>query len=246
MPTIHKTNDYSQFRFIKKNRDISCEYLIKSIKEKNLLESNPIKVNKDLQVIDGQNRLKAAECLQVPIYYMIIDDLTEEDIPRFQIQNSWEMRDYLKYYRETIPDYEFIFKIIQKYSLQIHFVVSSCSTMISPYRAFRNGTYRITRDKEKLNQNFESFNEVNLIIKEICNVSALTSRAKEAIWSIISKKDYSHSKFLRKCDRFKSEVKAAIKFKSKNDILEGLIDNVYWKGDGDKKKKKLDREESEI
>ena len=64
------------------NRPIDPRHLAEagcSDQEKNLLRDNPIAVDHNGCVVDGQHRLKAAEQLGVPIYYQFTVDMTIED-----------------------------------------------------------------------------------------------------------------------------------------------------------------------
>ena len=77
MVIIHSTQNYRQFNFIRENRDVNFKSLLESVQKKNLLDCHPIICDEDLNVIDGQHRLKVAETLQVPIYYIISKTATK-------------------------------------------------------------------------------------------------------------------------------------------------------------------------
>ncbi len=61
MLRIQRTDNYSLFNIHSQNRIVTeknlPEALINSIREKNMLESNPIKCDKNMYVIDGQHRI---------------------------------------------------------------------------------------------------------------------------------------------------------------------------------------------
>jgi len=68
------TYDYEIFKRMRGNRILNNSHvknLVKSMKEKYLPQ--PILVNKDMEIIDGQHRFAAAEELNLPIHYLIID-----------------------------------------------------------------------------------------------------------------------------------------------------------------------------
>ena len=82
-PIIQRTTTLDKFKLKKGNRFINeahVKALIDSIKKHNLLHLQPIIVDTNMNVIDGQHRLKAAERLQVPIYYVIAADVSFDDI----------------------------------------------------------------------------------------------------------------------------------------------------------------------
>lgn len=102
MEAIQKTNKYDLFHIITSNREVKdsdVDKLIVSIQEKNLLSLNPILVNKNMQVIDGQHRLEAARKLKIDIYYIVSDTIKKEDIARLNSnKKNWKLIDYINYY----------------------------------------------------------------------------------------------------------------------------------------------------
>jgi len=101
--TIHKTSDLNQFKLLKANRTINEDHvksLARSLEENNLLAVNPIIVDDNLQVIDGQHRLAAAKRLGIPVYYVVIraDELKSEDAIRKlnAYQRTWTFVDFAK------------------------------------------------------------------------------------------------------------------------------------------------------
>lgn len=102
MSEIKSTTDYNMFHFLECNCEIRpkvVEYLKYSIGVNNLLKYRPILVNKDMGIIDGQHRLKAAEALGVPIFYQVDEKAEDENI---LLLNAHQKRplsaDYLKYH----------------------------------------------------------------------------------------------------------------------------------------------------
>jgi hypothetical protein len=99
---LTSTKDYSLFTLVKSNREVIPSHVDKikaSIKEKNLLAQNPITVNSKMQVIDGQHRLAAAQALGIEIYYIVSDEVTNEDISRLNTnKRNWGLTDYLNFW----------------------------------------------------------------------------------------------------------------------------------------------------
>ena len=100
--TVKNTLDYSIFQNYTTNRDVRMGHvadLVNSIETRNLLYTQPITVNEEYFVIDGQHRLAAAKSLGLPIYYIVCPGLTERDIPRLNsVMKLWLMADYLDHY----------------------------------------------------------------------------------------------------------------------------------------------------
>jgi hypothetical protein len=72
--SVYDTDDLDQFVFDRHNREIDESHVLrlcKKIEENNMLSSNPITVNKDMVVTDGQHRVIVAKMLGLKIYYII-------------------------------------------------------------------------------------------------------------------------------------------------------------------------------
>lgn len=154
---IKETKTYGQFKLMKGNRTVNkyhVKNLIRSIKENpELLSREPILVNKELFVIDGQHRLAAATELKVPIYYMV-DEEGSLDITRKlnSTQLSWTLEDFATSYAETgNEDYATVLKYARKYpriSLSVIIVVLAGGQLHGLSTIFRRGDFTISDEKE--------------------------------------------------------------------------------------------------
>jgi hypothetical protein len=101
---IKKTKNYDKFTFINGNRPIIAAhvaYLKESIAQENLCEFDPIIVNEEGQIVDGQHRFLACQQLDVPIHYVNGDSLGLKQVQRFNTgQHNWNMGDYAKSYAQ--------------------------------------------------------------------------------------------------------------------------------------------------
>ena len=104
MEKVLKTTDYDQFQFYDFNRPLNENHVMRlkdSIETNNKLFANPILVDQDSFVIDGQHRLTAAKMLKTPIYYRKVSGVDQEDISTFNnINLRWKMEDFLHYHAE--------------------------------------------------------------------------------------------------------------------------------------------------
>ena len=98
---IQKTKNYELFKCLKGNRNIMLQKvnnLAESIAIKNLLYLNPIIVNSDMEIIDGQHRFMACKKLDIEVPF-IMEDLNLRDV---QILNNnktnWADSDYINSY----------------------------------------------------------------------------------------------------------------------------------------------------
>jgi len=79
---VYKTNDLSIFNQIKGNRPPNPQHvrrLCDSIKTHGILQ-NPIIVNENMDIIDGQHRLLAAKESESSVYYIVVDGYSLEEV----------------------------------------------------------------------------------------------------------------------------------------------------------------------
>ncbi len=99
---IQSTKDYDIFKYIVSNREINQAHvnrLVKSIKNNNLLHLNPVIVNLNMEVIDGQHRIAAAEILSIEIYYQVDEAVSKKDLSDLNsVKKNWSTMDYINYW----------------------------------------------------------------------------------------------------------------------------------------------------
>lgn len=150
---IHKTTDYTQFKTIKNNREILKSHIkniVESIKEVNLLENNPILVNKEMEVLDGQHRLLAAKELKVPIFYTIIKGESGDAVRLINANlKHWSSPDYVRYFvGKGLPDYILIKDFMEKYGFSVSLSIAILSGKTigmarSKYPRFKRGLFQV-------------------------------------------------------------------------------------------------------
>lgn len=148
------TQDYNTFKFMGINRQINENHvknLIKSIKQNNLLHLRPITVDTNMQIVDGQHRLKAAEELQLPIYYTIEEDLDDQTVVLLNCtQKNWSIDDYLKFWiNKGVRDYILLQNFIQKNNLSLSQGIETFSTTLQRsemLNKFRKGEFKFTEN----------------------------------------------------------------------------------------------------
>ena len=75
---IKETKNYAIFKFRPENRPITeahVRYMFNSLKVKNLLDRFPVLVNTEIEVIDGQHRIKACERFGIPVKYTMDENI---------------------------------------------------------------------------------------------------------------------------------------------------------------------------
>jgi len=98
---IYQTTNYAQFKRLKGNRDVKAVKKVKSSIQRNGYIFNPIIVNENMEVIDGQNRLGALESLGLPVHYYIVEGVGIELARELNLgRSNWKTLDYIKSYAE--------------------------------------------------------------------------------------------------------------------------------------------------
>ena len=148
---MNKTTNYDQFKLIGGNRKIypaHVKRLTKSIASDNLLSGNPIIVNQNMEVLDGQHRLEACKILKTEIYYVKLPNgLGLDQVHTLNNnQKNWSMTDYLESYAsKDIPGYVTTKLFIETYKLPVSVAVNLLTTKDRKTAGedFRTGKFRV-------------------------------------------------------------------------------------------------------
>lgn len=121
VPRIEVTTVYGQFHLMKGNRTVDYNH-VKRLKREmeanpDLLSSNPILVNENLYIIDGQHRRLAAQELGVPLYYIVRPGLTLDETRHLNItQKRWQLLDFAQSFADSgRQDYITFLRMHRKY-----------------------------------------------------------------------------------------------------------------------------------
>lgn len=151
---IQKTEDYKLFKFVRGNRIPSkghLYHLTKSVLKKNLLPYEPILVNENYEVIDGQHRLMVAKSNKLPIYYIIAEGLGLEDVQMLNSNMSvWSARDYMNSYADLGNSHYILLRdLVTMYSLNVGNVLTLITQEDSrKWMLFKKGQFIINDLKQ--------------------------------------------------------------------------------------------------
>lgn len=147
---ILKTYDYEIFKRMKGNRIVSDSHvnnLVKSMNEKYIPQ--PITVNENMEIIDGQHRFAATEKLNLPIYYQVINGSTIGDVQRLNTNTKdWANSNYLNMFCEIeFQDYLIFKEFMDEYQLPLETTMSLLldvpSIRINIRNDFKTGNFKI-------------------------------------------------------------------------------------------------------
>ena len=98
---VKKTEDYSIFKAMDANRQVNLNHvnnLIRSMDTNGALV-NPVIVNENYEIIDGQHRLRASLELGLPVYYLMVEGYGIKEVHALNLnQKNWSNQDYLEAY----------------------------------------------------------------------------------------------------------------------------------------------------
>ncbi|MBR2684412.1 MAG: ParB N-terminal domain-containing protein [Atopobiaceae bacterium] len=151
-PVIHKTSDYSVFRRMEGNREVTArraKNIRKSIEEIGLVPA-PIVVNERMEVIDGQGRLEAIKQLGLPAFFIIVKGLGLDECVAMNVNSTpWTVKDYIESYAEIgKPDYVRLKMLMDSYDLPINVVICAATGLMATVSA------NVTKGKIKLDEQF--------------------------------------------------------------------------------------------
>ena len=117
-----ETTDYSKFKKTRGNRPVDSahvEQLKKLISEKDLYD--PIRVNRNMEVIDGQHTLEARKQLDLKVPYIIMDSDDPLDVARLNTgRKNWSMENYLdQHCARNKMDYKICRNKMQQYGIAV-------------------------------------------------------------------------------------------------------------------------------
>ena len=100
---VYFTNNLEVFKVMGGNRNVNprhVERISKSIDVVGVL-MNPIIVNSDFEVVDGQHRLAACKMSDVGVYYVVADGYSLNEVHALNLnQKNWGTIDYLQGYAD--------------------------------------------------------------------------------------------------------------------------------------------------
>ena len=210
--TVYKTTNYDMFGYFEGNREINeahVKNLMESLNEKQL--PVPIVVDSLFRLMhrvgDGQNRLEACKRLGIPVYYIVIPDLTLEDVKRLNSNTkSWSWRQHMDSFCDLgYPDYELYKEFFNSYELNHTECMQLCLGHTSlrkgknkgqktMAKAFNDGQFKMVQHKKAIKQ-------ANMIteVKPYFNDFTHHHFVRALIYLFNKKQDvYNHDVFIKK------------------------------------------------
>lgn len=198
---VLSTTDYQQFQILDANRDINrghVELLKRSIEEHpHLAQAQPVLVNEDMAIIDGQHRFTAAQEMGLPVYFNLVPGLNVSDALTMNItQRGWTLQDYVKHYASLgNREYQLTQTFFETYNdIPVSHVVRVIGVGFHrPYKALREGNFTISERLTDLRKTVEKLIDFELNAPMNVNTSLV-----QAYLRITNNDNYDHKRFLKK------------------------------------------------
>lgn len=202
--TIQSTEDYSIFQLMTGNREVDPNH-VKRIKREimrnpQLLESNPILVNENMFIIDGQHRYEACKELGKPIHYLVAEGASIEATRHLNTsQKSWSLLDFAKSYadsgREDYVTFIRMHKQFPKVNLSTLRTVLAGGRVHDTTLEFRRGEFTV----QNLEIAKEYLDRLSTVISK--TNQQLTQSMVSAFLQLFDNDEFDWSIFLQKLDR---------------------------------------------
>lgn len=216
---IHQTEDYAIFKIHAGNRPIdpiNLKKIQEAMKVKNLLPQRPILVNKHMEVIDGGHRLKAAQSLKLPVYYIKQDDSSDFDMVLLnRAQKNWSLADYINFYAsQGLQSYINVRDLATKYNLTIvDLLILCCRSGGTTSDSIRAGSFTFNKEKSEpfLVTSLQFIQGVTDLIRsksfDNCEYLGYTT-FKKGLLSILGYQGFNGDRFFEKLKKYIGKVHA--------------------------------------
>lgn len=228
-PKIESTSIYGLFKLMTGNRVINYNH-VKELKRSmeshpELLPSNPIEVNENMYIIDGQHRWTACKELGMPVYYIVNEGATL-DATRIEnvTQRRWSLMDFAHSYAEGgNKDYKTFLRMVHDYpKVQASVIQMVCNggNRHNSSGDFRRGEFVIS-DQEFATKTLARLND----IAEKAHTRLNTPMSTQLFFLIRDNKDFNYDHFMEKME--KESARDMFRMASTRRLCLQSIENVY-------------------
>jgi len=214
---MQTTNDYSKINFLYYNRKVdetNKRKLMQSMRDLGFLI--PVILTKDMFVIDGQNRVKAAEELKIDIKYIQLEIKSDDKklpaiVSRLNTTSrNWTSQDYLNLYVNLGYENYIAFKVcIEENKITLSaglWLHGSAKNQVS----FRNGLFKFDNGElEMFNIRLKYLNDIRYYEDRYTDI-ANDNRFIQAITRLITanhgSQEYNHDTMMTKLSKMPTRI----------------------------------------
>lgn len=220
---IWEATDYSKFVLNEFNRDPShYKKVLESIKSNDYTKYQPILVDRQMNIVDGQNRFLACKELGFPIYFIVSKDIhifAAADIN--QASKNWSMQDYVQHYSKRGKEsYTKMLDLCAKYGQRIS-VIAQFGKMTDKVRSH-------TENVKKGNFTFRDDIDVDAFFEHLSSFQKYYKFATNERFVKALLKMYMHPDYNEKVMANKLRIVSAIVHDQPNvDLMLGELTKLY-------------------
>lgn len=196
---LNTTKDYDAFGLLDGNRKVSRSH-VRELKRLitsngNLSDKFPIKVNAEMQILDGQHRFEALKDLGLEIVYEVIEGANINTVRAINLGNrNWDWKDMaISYHELGNEEYGWFLNYVAEYDLPFLVALAYCDQPQSRGHDSRfNKGYLNIEDKPRAVELAKHFKEIAEITKLRNRDFALSVRLLHL------NEDYDHERMVKK------------------------------------------------
>lgn len=223
--TTHFTRDYDRFKLLFANRNID-ENHVKALKKAfdesgNITKVQPILVNENFEIIDGQHRFQAAKELRLPVYYTRVPGLNIHDAQQMNLLHKlWTLSDFVNAYAQRGNQEYIKYQQLQKdYPQMSHSALLALSTYGNP-----RGMFKMLRTGEFV---FEDESRTREQLDKLAELMEFVDFGRDkyfayAVRRIIRHADYDHTRMVNKMRLFGNTMQRQASVESMLRALEDI------------------------
>ena len=207
MTEVLQTTDYSIFKRLEGNRSVDekrVQKIMNSIKEIGWAKQ-PILVNENMEVIDGQGRLEALRRMDMPVEYIVQEG---GKIRHSQVMNEsytgWGSVDFVKSYAENgNKSYKRLQQMMDMYGVDVRTVLRLMNISTNSAYLHMLKTGEIVVDNQAFGKGLKRLPIYSAYIKCMKRFSGHSNIKKKVIFFLIEHGGYPHQQFidaLTKCN----------------------------------------------
>jgi hypothetical protein len=203
---IYQTQNYNLFDRQHANRPVNSFHVKKladSMKRHGFLESYHIVVTPNMEVVDGQHRLLAAQCLDIPVFYTIQENIDIGINRELNVTNrKWRMEDYVdSYATDGFVEYQKLKTYMQESGLSLTVFTSLSHKCDGGKNSYKSGRYTFPTDKSVL-----IALEIITHLKKYCDFSQ-SRQAVLGLLKTVELNGFNEEVFLQRLQTYPSKLR---------------------------------------
>lgn len=241
--TIYNTTNYSMFKTQTGNRTKNkghVKYLTKSIETENLLHAQPICVNENFEIIDGQHRFEAAVELGVPVYYYQVKGLGIAQTQRLNSKlKNWNAEDFMHSFANSGDSNYIAYRLFHEENCDIidhnlaQVLLGDYTTFSGAHgQLFKDGKF-VVKDWGLATQRMEKLRDIH---QQLLVIKGVPERREcmYALLSMFKDENYNHARMLQKLAIHPKDVLRILRRRS--DFLVELCEIYNYRAGSEEKK----------